>query len=160
MAGTRKSLSPVPRNTRREASGRSGWKTGRREPEPCSAPQSPRAGEARLSSETNQASDPWSSDGNPGLPGDRSPSLTRASVPIIPPPPPPAQAQWEPGLPAPPRQRRHGGEEEAGGGLAASERRARVPATSQPRPRPCQPPGRPFRRPPHPFFRSTSRIFP
>lgn len=120
----------------------------RREPEPSSAPGSPRAGKrkARLSSETNQASDPWGSDGNPGLPRAQSRSLTRASVPIIPPPPPPAQAQWEPGLPAPPRRRRHGGAEEAGSGLAPSERRARVPAASQPLPRPCQSPGRPLRR--------------
>lgn len=43
-----KARAPVLRNTRREASGRSGWGTGRRGPEPSSAPGSPRAGKGRL----------------------------------------------------------------------------------------------------------------
>lgn len=114
--------------------GPAGWQPGRREPETSSAPSSLRAGKAHLSPETNQASVPRPSEGNPGLPGARSPSPTRAAVPIIPPPPPPAQAQWEPGLPAPPRRRRHGGAEEACGGLAPQRalrsRRRGLPATA------------------------------
>lgn len=128
-------LSPETRAGR--DSGGSGWEPGTREPEPSSAPGSPRAGgPPLLGVETGR-----------GLAVQRrKPRPTRASVPIIPPPPPPAQAQWELGLPAPPRRRRHGGTEEAGGDLVPSERRARVPAASQLLPQPSQPPGRPDRK--------------
>lgn len=151
-------LSPETRAGR--DSGGSGWEPGTREPEPSSAPGSPRAGgPSHFGVETGRGlavqrrkprpirrPEPRP---NPGL-RSHYPATTPAR----------AGAVGALGLPAPRRRRRHGGTEEAGGDLVPSERRARVPAASQLLPRPSQPPGRPLRRPPHPFFRSTSRIFP